>query len=117
VLPEDGLLGPKHVVGILKYKCILICILASCCTCYIQSIITVQFTNDEIQLLNKGLKYNLHHKNKKWIEILALEAETAITNLDINKQYYYKHIVAKEIEEIKKNNQANNKKTKEEWKK
>jgi hypothetical protein len=24
-----------------------------------------QFTHGEIQLLNKGLKYNLHHKNKK----------------------------------------------------
>jgi hypothetical protein len=25
----------------------------------------IQFTRDEIQLLNKGLKYNSHHKNKK----------------------------------------------------
>jgi hypothetical protein len=48
---------------------------------------------------------------------LALEAETAITNLDVNKQNYYRHIVAKEIEQIKKNNQINNnKKTEGEWK-
>jgi hypothetical protein len=47
-----------------------------------------QFTNDKIQLLNKGLKYNLHHKNKQWIETLALKAVTAITNLDINEQNY-----------------------------
>jgi hypothetical protein len=76
----------------------------------------IQFTYNEIQLLNKGLKYNLHHKNKKWIETLALEAETATTNLDINKQNYYRHVVAKEIKYIKKNNQINNKKTKGEWK-
>jgi hypothetical protein len=25
------------------------------------------FTQEEIQLLNKGLKYNLHHKPKNWI--------------------------------------------------
>jgi hypothetical protein len=30
-------------------------------------------------VLSKGLKYNLHHKHKKWIETLALEAETAIS--------------------------------------
>jgi hypothetical protein len=34
-----------------------------------------------MQLLSKGLKYNLHHKHKKWIKTLALKAETAITQL------------------------------------
>jgi hypothetical protein len=63
-----------------------------------------------------SLKYNLHYKNKKWIETLALEAETAITNLDINEQNYYRHAVAKKIKDISKNNKINNKKTKEEWK-
>jgi hypothetical protein len=24
----------------------------------------IQFTHEKIQILNKGLKYNLHHKNK-----------------------------------------------------
>jgi hypothetical protein len=83
----------------------------------VENYTNTHFTHDEIQLLNKGLKYNLHHKNKKWIETLALEAETAITNLDVSKQNYYRHIVAIEIEQIKKNNQINNnKKTKGEWK-
>jgi predicted glycosyltransferase involved in capsule biosynthesis len=82
----------------------------------VENYTNIQFTHDEIQLLNKGLKYNLHYKNKKWIETLALEAETAITNLDINNQNYYRHAVAKKIKEISKNNQINNKKTKEEWK-
>jgi hypothetical protein len=36
------------------------------------------FTGDETQLLNKGLKYNLHYKHKNWIETLAIEADTAI---------------------------------------
>jgi hypothetical protein len=50
----------------------------------------IKFTHNEIQLLNKGLKYNLHHKNKKkWIETLALEAEIVISNLDIAEQNYY----------------------------
>jgi hypothetical protein len=76
----------------------------------------MQFTHDEIQLLNKGLKYNLHYKKKKLIKTLALEAETAITNLDINKQNYYRHAVTKKIKDISKNHKINNKKTKEEWK-
>jgi hypothetical protein len=38
----------------------------------------VYFTNEEIHLLSKGLKYNLHHKHKMWIETLALEAKRAI---------------------------------------
>jgi hypothetical protein len=63
----------------------------------VKNLTNTQFTQDEIQLLNKGLKYNLHYKNKKWIEILALEAETAITKLDITEQNYYRHIVAKQI--------------------
>jgi hypothetical protein len=36
----------------------------------------------------------LHHKNKEWIETLALEAETAINNLDITEQNYYRQAVA-----------------------
>jgi hypothetical protein len=31
----------------------------------------ITFTNDEMSLLNKGLKYNLGHKNKGWIKTLA----------------------------------------------
>jgi hypothetical protein len=39
-----------------------------------------------MQLLSKGLKYNLHYKHKNWIETLALEAETAITQLAATEQ-------------------------------
>jgi hypothetical protein len=77
---------------------------------------STQFTANEIQLLNKGLKYNLHHKNKKWIETLALEAETAINSLDIKEQNYYRYAVAKKIKEINNANTIHNTKYKEEWK-
>jgi nicotinamidase-related amidase len=33
------------------------------------------FTKEESQLLDKGLKYNLHHKPKNWILTLAMEAK------------------------------------------
>jgi hypothetical protein len=67
----------------------------------------IQFIQNEMQLLNKGLQYNLHHKNKKRIKTLALEAETAINNLDIKEQSYYRHAVAKKIKDINKNNKGN----------
>jgi hypothetical protein len=43
------------------------------------------FTQDKLQLLSKGLKYNLHYKPNNWLETLALEAETAISNLKKKK--------------------------------
>jgi hypothetical protein len=60
------------------------------------------------------LKYNLHHKNKKWIETLSLEAETAISNLDITKQNFYRHVVARNIKDIIRKDKVRNK-NKEEW--
>jgi hypothetical protein len=77
----------------------------------------IQFTQSETQLLNKGLQYNLHHKNKNWIKTLALEAEAAINNLHIKEQSYYRHAVAKKKKDISKNNKENiNIKSKDEWK-
>jgi hypothetical protein len=46
------------------------------------------FTDEELQLLNKGLKYNLHYKRKNWIETLAIEADTAINKIDPKEQEY-----------------------------
>jgi len=40
----------------------------------------ITFSDDELRLLNKGLKYNLSKKRKKWISNLALETETAVTH-------------------------------------
>jgi hypothetical protein len=38
----------------------------------------ITFTDVEMILLNKGLKYNLNYRNKDRLSTLALEAETAI---------------------------------------
>jgi hypothetical protein len=59
----------------------------------------IQFIHEETQLLSKGLKYNLHHKNKKWIEMLSFEVETSISNLDITEQNYFRHMVVRNIKE------------------
>jgi hypothetical protein len=50
-------------------------------TCFYPRVInstSIQFTIDELALLEKGLKYNLQCKHNKWLQTLALEAETAI---------------------------------------
>jgi hypothetical protein len=76
----------------------------------------IQIIHEEIQILNKGLKYNLHYKNKNWIETLALEAETAISNLEITEQNYYRHAVAKKIKDIHRENKNRNRKNNNEYK-
>lgn len=70
---------------------------------------------EEIQLLLKGLKYNLQHKNIKWIKTLALEAETVRINLNIREQNYYGHAVARNIKDISRKDNVT-KKQKEKWK-
>jgi len=46
----------------------------------------INITKDELDLLSKGLKYNLQHKNKFRLRNLACEAESAITMLPPNEQ-------------------------------
>jgi hypothetical protein len=58
------------------------------------------FTDEELQLLNKGLKYNLHYKRKNWIEPLAIEADTAINKIDPKEQEYMRQIVANNIKKL-----------------
>jgi hypothetical protein len=74
----------------------------------------VTFTGDEIQLLNKGLKYNLHHKKRNWIETLAIEAETAITQINQEEQAYMRQCVSNKLQKIIKaeNNRKITQKTK-----
>jgi hypothetical protein len=47
-----------------------------------------KFIQEEIQLLSKGMKYNLHYKQKNWLETSTFEAETTISKLDITEQHY-----------------------------
>jgi hypothetical protein len=68
-----------------------------------------QFTKEEIHLLNKGLQYNLHHKQKNWIE-------TALNNLDIAEQQYYRHAVGKTLIKITQKNEHNSDTHNKEWK-
>jgi hypothetical protein len=55
------------------------------------------FTREELEFLNKGLKYNLHKKPKTWIKTLALEADTAIRSLPQENQAYMKQLVSNNI--------------------
>jgi hypothetical protein len=71
----------------------------------------VTFTSDEVQLLNKGLKYNLHHEKKDWIETLAMEAETAITQINQEEQAYMRQCVSNKLQTLI-NTENNKKKTK-----
>ena len=48
----------------------------------------IDFSNEEIAFLNKGLKYNLPCSNKYWLSNLALEAEAAIATLPVHEQEY-----------------------------
>ena len=57
----------------------------------------IDFSEEELNLLNKGLKYNLAKKPKRWINNLAFEAETAITLLPQSEQDYTRHQVAKNL--------------------
>ena len=64
----------------------------------------IQFSKGETALLQKGLKYNLHSKPRNWIQNLALEAETAITQLPSNERDVYRKLVVDQIEKLKQQN-------------
>jgi hypothetical protein len=49
---------------------------------------TITFSNEKLQLLNKGLIYNLSHKCKQWISNPTFEAETAVTMSPPKEQEY-----------------------------
>jgi hypothetical protein len=42
----------------------------------------------------------LHHKCRKWIETLALQAEIAVSNSDITEQNYYRLAFTRKINDI-----------------
>jgi hypothetical protein len=76
----------------------------------------ITFTEDELHLLDKGLKYNLHRKPKTWVETLALEADTAIRTLPEENQAYMRQLVANDIQKlISKENLKRNKTKHTEW--
>jgi hypothetical protein len=64
----------------------------------------ISFSKDEMDLLQKGLKYNLHSKRNNWIQTLALEAETAISKLPTADRDVYRKLVAERIGTLQQNN-------------
>jgi len=54
----------------------------------------ITFSDNGITLLNKGLKYNLHHRKRHWLTDIALEAETAINLLPIADRPYFRKQVS-----------------------
>jgi len=61
------------------------------------------FSNEEMTLLQKAPKYNIHSKQKNWLQNLALEAETAITQLPTTDRDVYRKLVADRINTLQRN--------------
>jgi hypothetical protein len=61
---------------------------------------SIDFTKEELTLLNKGLQYNLHSKNKNWFKNLAIEADTAISLAEAHDQDFLKRTIAKQLQNI-----------------
>jgi hypothetical protein len=64
----------------------------------------INFSNNEMRLLHKGLKYNTHTKKKNWVQTLALQAEMAITQLPITERDVYRKLVADRIDKLQRQN-------------
>jgi hypothetical protein len=54
------------------------------------------------------MKYNLRQTPKNWIETLAIETETAVSQLDFPMQNNYRHAVAINLNKLIKNQNSNN---------
>jgi hypothetical protein len=66
----------------------------------------ISFSDQEMSLLQKGPKYNLHTKNKDWVQNLALEAETAISQLPPSERDIYRLMTAERIHKLQQNSSA-----------
>jgi hypothetical protein len=70
----------------------------------------IKFTPKEEILLQKGLKYNLHHKPKNWLSTLAIEAENDITLPPALHHSPLRYLVAQNIEHLYQQQQNTDKK-------
>jgi quinol monooxygenase YgiN len=66
----------------------------------VENLTDITFTSEETQLLSKGLKYNLHHKQSNWVKTLAIEADTAINRLDPTEQAFMRQAVANKLKTL-----------------
>lgn len=53
-----------------------------------------------MQLWNEGLKCNLNYKPKEWIKILAIKANTAISQVHKRDQTYMRQLVTNNIQKL-----------------
>jgi hypothetical protein len=74
----------------------------------VENLTNITFTNDETQLLSKGLKYNVHNKHSNWIKTLAIEADTAISQLNTTEQAYMRQAVANKLQTLIKYEKTRN---------
>jgi hypothetical protein len=58
----------------------------------------IKFSDEEMTLLNKGLKCNLSHKRIQWLSNLALEAKNAIILLPTQEKNYLRYQVAHNLQ-------------------
>jgi hypothetical protein len=72
-----------------------------------ENLTDVTLKDEEMQLLNKGLKYDLHFRQKQWIQTLAIEADTAINTLPDKDQCYLRQLVANNIKVLINKQKAN----------
>jgi hypothetical protein len=61
----------------------------------------ITFSKTELDLLNKGPRYNLHTKSKHSLTNLALEAETAINLLPSSDRDFHRKQVSKHLTKMK----------------
>jgi hypothetical protein len=58
----------------------------------VENLSHVSFSENEINVLNKGLQYELPHTNsREWLENLIIVTETAISKLPLQDQDNFRH--------------------------
>jgi hypothetical protein len=68
----------------------------------------IQFDNKEIELLNKGLQYNMPYNNSKhWLKRLIVETEVAISKLPEQQQEGFRFLAKQNIKKIMNNDKQN----------
>jgi hypothetical protein len=58
------------------------------------------FSDDELTILNKGLKYNLSQKRKHWLSDLAFEAEAAVRLLPPCEQEHIQYQIELKLQKL-----------------
>jgi hypothetical protein len=62
----------------------------------------IHISVEETSLLQKGLKYKLHHKRKNWLQTLALEADEAVSYISITEQDTTRHLISRQLSQLHK---------------